>query len=414
MGVSPSRKCPFAGHRAGGYYARVGAILPLMDLTEAFEQANVIITEEERRPSLQYVMTTRNSTERINTQSSFVQQRKQRPRTVLRDPDLWEFRSPNYSALVELLNRLDEPRRGNFLGGLLNKTRTRAFDATVAQEHVFPMWSSRLSALPLVMEVCIRNGYTQLFLKVLSHVDVPTAAVAIMMLQLEETISVNFNVFSQQELKDMPTAFKPLLEMTIQHKKLATTSGANKKELHFIEAKSIQDGIIAFLKQCQQAHYWYVLGALQRKPNLEIESDRAKVVTFLDTLGFDDPLKSLLERAEALYLAPSDQFDLKNCLGLMRTLYEHMHLDAGRSLAAGLATTVVAEWDPTMTFLQNKQFLTPQQVKFARGLHTLLSDEGVHALIAETEFARLLRNMVIEYALMFLTILNKRGVKITP
>jgi len=41
-----------------------------------------------------------------------------------------------------------------------------------------------------------------------------------------------------------------------------------------------------------------------------------------------------------------------------------------------------------------------------------LSDEGVHPLIAEKEFARLLRNMVIEYGLMFLTMLEKKGIKI--
>jgi hypothetical protein len=157
-----------------------------------------------------------------------------------------------------------------------------------------------------------------------------------------------------------------------------------------------------------------VLGKLQRTPNLEIESDRTKVVSFLEALGFENPLKSLLERAEALYLAPSDQFDLKNCLSLIRTFYEHMHLDAGKALAASLGTAVVPEWDPVITFLQNKMFLTQQQAKFAPGLHTLLSDEGVHALIAETEFARLLRNMVIEYGVMFLTIMEKKGIKVTP
>ena len=46
------------------------------------------------------------------------------------------------------------------------------------------------------------------------------------------------------------------------------------------------------------------------------------------------------------------------------------------------------------------------------GLYTLLSNEGVHPLIAEREFARLLRNMVIEYQFMFLTMLQKKGITI--
>ena len=144
-----------------------GAILPCMELKEALEQANVIIMEEERRPSLQYVLAKGGPTERSNAHSIFIQSRKQRPRAVLSDPEIWEFRSPNYDALVTLLSQIDETNRGLFLGGLLNKTRTRAVDARVSQQYVFPMWASRLSALPLIVEVCIRNGYIQLFLKVL-------------------------------------------------------------------------------------------------------------------------------------------------------------------------------------------------------------------------------------------------------
>jgi hypothetical protein len=41
-----------------------------------------------------------------------------------------------------------------------------------------------------------------------------------------------------------------------------------------------------------------------------------------------------------------------------------------------------------------------------------LSDEGVHPLIAEREFARLLRSMSIEYGLMFLTMFEKKGIAI--
>jgi hypothetical protein len=105
---------------------------------------------------------------------------------------------------------------------------------------------------------------------------------------------------------------------------------------------------------------------------------------------------------------------LKSCLGHIRSFYEHLNIDAGQAIAMALGATVVDEWDPTLTFLKNKSFLSAQQDKFARGLYTLLSDEGVHSLIAEREFARLLRNVVIEYRLMFLTMLQKKGIKIRP
>jgi len=45
-------------------------------------------------------------------------------------------------------------------------------------------------------------------------------------------------------------------------------------------------------------------------------------------------------------------------------------------------------------------------------LYTLLSDEGVHPIIAEKEYARLARNVVIEYALLFLRKLEKQGAKL--
>jgi len=67
---------------------------------------------------------------------------------------------------------------------------------------------------------------------------------------------------------------------------------------------------------------------------------------------------------------------------------------------------------PNPHLLEKLRVLTEQQNKFARGLYALLSDEGVHPLIAEREFARLLRNMSIEYGLMFLTMFEKKGIAI--
>jgi hypothetical protein len=392
-----------------------------MELKEALEHAHVIIVEEEKRPTLHYESALKSWPERVKAQNTLPAMRKRRPREVLEDPTLWEIKGRNYDAILELFRQLSNENRGMFLGGLLNKTRVRSLKL-FENQHAFPSWNGHTSALPVVVEICIRNGYLDLLLKVLSHVEMPNAALAVMMVQLEETISLNFDVFSQAELKAMPAALKHLWEIAYRQTYMAKRDPKTNTKIqneHFkqgfmVEGTDVANAVQMFLRECEQADSWYVLGKLQRTPNLEIESDRTKVVSFLEALGFEDPLKSLLERAEALYLAPSDQFDLKNCLSLIRTFYEHMHLDAGKALAASLGTAVVPEWDPVITFLQNKMFLTQQQAKFARGLHTLLSDEGVHALIAETEFARLLRNMVIEYGVMFLTIMEKKGIKVAP
>ena len=41
-----------------------------------------------------------------------------------------------------------------------------------------------------------------------------------------------------------------------------------------------------------------------------------------------------------------------------------------------------------------------------------MSDESVHPLAATREHARLLRNVVIEYGVMFLSLLDKKGIKL--
>ena len=62
--------------------------------------------------------------------------------------------------------------------------------------------------------------------------------------------------------------------------------------------------------------------------------------------------------------------------------------------------------------LRSSALLTVQEEKLATALYTLISDEGVHPLFAEREYARLLRNMTIEYGLMFLSKLAKAGVNV--
>ncbi len=70
------------------------------------------------------------------------------------------------------------------------------------------------------------------------------------------------------------------------------------------------------------------------------------------------------------------------------------------------------QWGDAILFLRQQSFFTVQHEKFLSSLYTFLSDESVHPLTADREYARLLRNVVIEYGVMFLTALDKRGVEI--
>jgi hypothetical protein len=70
-----------------------------------------------------------------------------------------------------------------------------------------------------------------------------------------------------------------------------------------------------------------------------------------------------------------------------------------------------SKWGEALRYLLDNAVLTKQEELFASQLYTLVSDAGVHALIAETEYARLMRNMGIEYGLLLLTKLDKLGLR---
>jgi hypothetical protein len=309
------------------------------------------------------------------------------------------------------------PFRPAFVAGLLKPM----LDAAPTNNgYIFPCWRGKTSSLALLAEFCIRNGYVQALLDATLKLKMPSTGVAVMLIEIEEMISLNFNILSRAQIDNLPKALAHLREIAEQQTwtaKQASGGGRMVNNPHYRQGFSnvgeeIVKAIDAIAQQCNQARYFYVKGVLEQTTNLEVESDKTKVVGFLDSLGFDPLLTASLAKAEDLYRASSDAFDLKSCLGHIRSFYEHLNIDAGQAIANNLKTPVVDEWDPTLTFLKNQSFLSLQQDKFARGLYTLLSDEGVHPLIAEREFARLLRNVVIEYGLMFLTMLQKKGVTI--
>jgi hypothetical protein len=71
------------------------------------------------------------------------------------------------------------------------------------------------------------------------------------------------------------------------------------------------------------------------------------------------------------------------------------------------------KWGQYVLSLRTAGVLSPLDEQLATSLYMAISDTAVHpVLITEREYARLLRNMVIEYGLMFLTKLEKAGIKL--
>ena len=398
-----------------------------MDLRQALEKAQRILVEEQTKPTRQYKYAketgltrgvTNESLLNLAAHATLLSDRRQRPRDVYEDPKLYKFESINFALLAKVFHQVMETERSQFIGALL-KLVEKPFPAQPASTGNFPSVNGKSSMLPLIAEFCVRTGHLSELLEATKKPKFPTASLAMMVMELEEMVALNFNLFSNSELEAMPKELAALRE----NSELQTYSSKGErgkppvKNPHYKPGfehmgRAVVAGIDGLTEECRKAQYFYLKGALQELPNLEIESDKVRVVGYLDSLGFNPVLAASLARAEQQYSSASGPFDWKECLGHIRSFYEHMNIDAGQAIAKSTGKTVVDQWDPTLTFLKNSKFFTEQQEKFARGLYTLLSDEGVHPLIAEKEFARLLRNMVIEYGLMFLTMLEKKGIRV--
>jgi hypothetical protein len=273
--------------------------------------------------------------------------------------------------------------------------------------------------LALLAEFCIRTGHLKELLAATAEPQLPTASMAIMLKEIEEIIALNFNLFSDSELASIPFALAHLREIADRQTYSARgprggemTENPHYRQGYSDEGNEIVKAIDGISEECRKARFWYLKGALQELPNLEIESDKLKVESFLANLGFHDDMVKALNAAEKDYKSTASAFELKNCLGHLRSFLEHLHRESAKSIAAAAGHTIVDRWGDATLYLRQQAFFTKQHEAFIASLYTLLSDESVHPLTADREYARLLRNVVIEYGVMFLTMLDKRGVTI--
>ena len=123
----------------------------------------------------------------------------------------------------------------------------------------------------------------------------PSAGVAIMLIEIEEMISLNFNILSRAQIDDLPKALAHLREIAERQTWSSMQPRGGGKMVnnpHYRqgfskEGEEIVRAIDAIGEQCAQARYFYLKGVLQQTTNLEVESDKTKVIGFLDSLGFD-------------------------------------------------------------------------------------------------------------------------------
>jgi hypothetical protein len=347
--------------------------------------------------------------------SLLIQNRTEARRQVLNGEDRFQFESRNYNLLVALLGRTDEPDRAEFLRSIAN--RVDLFPASAANNtYHFLSRDNQTSELPLVAEFLIRNGARTQFFDAMGQCQ-PSPGVAIMLLGLSDLIALNYPIFSEAEYATLSANVSKLWQTTYDAFQYIRTYGYNLKAAHWsqfgINGSTVCTDILercrALIELCRKANFLYLENALTENINLEVNQDKYVVEGFLEKFGFTGPLLTALNEAERLNSASATESDLKSSLGHLRSFLEHLHGEAIPRIRKKKKINPPADskWGTQLTYLRVHTFLTEQEEKFVAGLFAVISDEAIHPLIARREYARLARNVVIEYALLFLRKLEK-------
>lgn len=407
-----------------------------MELAEAWDKIQRILVEERVHPTVEYydrIFELKKDTKpwneelqdllkrwnKLYTQPrlNLTKDREFRPRHVHEFPGEYLFRSKNFELLTVVFGQVDPETRSEIVSILTQHLSDRNCFVKTEKENAYPSYRYMVSEFPLVAEFVVRHGYAKELFKALSDLNNPTIPLAILFLALEDMIALNFTLFSDEELKQIPRQLQPLLKYfgDIAKADSVSTKPATKdsKERGPV-AREICDSIRGILEECRTArHYYLSEQLLSENPNLEIEGDKKKLRDSLASLGFDLVLIQTLRKAEDLYKPTSDGFDLKSCIGHLRSFLEILHRDSAAAVAAQANETGGSKWGEWILYLRQKGIFTVQHEQFVAALYTLMSDKSVHPLTADREYARLLRNMLVEYGVMFLATLTKNGVKIS-
>jgi hypothetical protein len=203
LGSGPEALCPELA-TTFSFESEPTAILRLMELAEATRQALLILEEEQISPTVGYEFVSPHWQQHLQSLTDVVQSyskpqtggvniytmRQQRPRKVSETPKLYVFRSENYGYLRTLFEQVREGDRDAFISTLLELVPSGKSSRKSIERAKFPQVSSSVSCLPLLAEFCIRTNFTGALLKSLQTITLPQVGVAVMLLQLEETIAL--------------------------------------------------------------------------------------------------------------------------------------------------------------------------------------------------------------------------------
>jgi hypothetical protein len=131
--------------------------------------------------------------------------RKESPRSVTETPQIFQFKGTNFDLLMSVYGGINENERPQLVDYLLQRVTSGGTGTNYKpDDYQFPIFAGAICELPLVAEFCIRTGNTEPFFAATNKPTMPTYSLAIMMRQLEETIALNWDWFSNEQLWEIP------------------------------------------------------------------------------------------------------------------------------------------------------------------------------------------------------------------
>jgi len=382
-----------------------------MDLRDATQKAGQILDQERIEPTVGYGRATPASLlDALDALAGPLTERgKKHPRSIHEHPEKFQFTSTNFDLLCALLEQVPEQSRPALLGSTLARiSDARSFRLRYPNLVTAGSWMFCSSELPLIVEFLVRRGGKALLIPTLAEAA-PSPGLTLLLMQLEEMIALNFTLFTYEEYEWIPTAIAIIRRTIAEVEKQAkptSTFEINTMDDVFREVPQLCDSIT---DECRKARYLYVKGSLLPGMNLEVNQDKSRVRTFLEKLGFPQLLIQSLDEAERMYRTDATPFELKSSMGHLRSFLEQLHLQACELGHKKLGGCLPSKWGEALKYLRDQDILTVKEEQFAVQFYALMSDTGVHSLVTEREYARLMRNMSIEYGLLLLTKLDKLG-----
>lgn len=377
-----------------------------MQIQEAVAKAEQILDEERLYPTVRYTT----DAPVLNAAAGIAQafsERGKHPRTVQPYPEKFIFRSTNFDLMCALLDQVQEADRNSVLKAVISRISNEAAYHDRSQAVLGAGTSSRCSSeLPLVVELAVRRGIKPVFIRALAGAA-PSPGLTLLLLQLEEMIAFNFTLFTVEDYAQLRMEIGRLKKTIGALEKEPSPRSAVKSNTRHAVCREVPPLCESISEGCRKAEFLYLKGSLSRGMNLEVNQDKGSVRGFLEKLGFTPLLVQSLDEAERLYRENATPFDLKSSLGHLRSFLEQLHIQACAAARAKFGGSSPTRWGEALKYLQDNGVYTKAEESFVATFYTLLSDTGVHPLIAEPEYMRLMRIISIEYGLLLLTKLDK-------